>query len=142
MRLVRPRLLQWQWSDYPAKHRDRTNLVLHIFAVPLFDVATIALIVGVAVGSGRAAGLALLLASATDGPAQAKKIKVAIVLPGVITDKAWNELGHKGIKTIEKELGAEIAFVEEFIGKITGPQTGWGAAWAQFHGEGSPQAET
>ena len=60
MRLVRPRLLQWQWSDYPAKHRDRTNLVLHIVAVPLFDVATIALIVGVAGGAGRAALLALV----------------------------------------------------------------------------------
>ena len=60
------------------------------------------------------AGLALLLAGmVTDGEAQAKKIKVAIVLPGVITDKAWNELGHKGIKTIEKELGAEVAFVEK-----------------------------
>ena len=60
MRLVRPRLLQWQWSDYSAKHRDRANLVLHIVAVPLFDVATIALIVGVAVGYGSAAGLGLL----------------------------------------------------------------------------------
>ncbi len=60
MRLVRPRLLQWQWSDYSAKHRDRTNLALHIVAVPLFDVATIALVVGAAAGSGRAAGLAVL----------------------------------------------------------------------------------
>jgi hypothetical protein len=60
------------------------------------------------------AGLVLLLlGSATDGAAQAKKLKVAIVLPGVITDKAWNELGHNGIKTIEKELGAEVAFVEK-----------------------------
>jgi len=60
------------------------------------------------------AGLALLLlGSATDSAAQAKKLKVAIVLPGVITDKAWNELGHNGIKTIEKELGAEVAFVEK-----------------------------
>ena len=59
------------------------------------------------------AGLALLLlASATDSAAQAK-LKAAIVLPGVITDKAWNELGYNGIKTIEKELGAEIAFVEK-----------------------------
>lgn len=32
-------------------------------------------------------------------------------------------------------LGAETAFVEEFIGKITDPHTGWGAGWAQFHGE-------
>lgn len=60
------------------------------------------------------AGLAmLLLGTATDSAAQAKKLKVAIVLPGVITDKAWNELGHNGIKAIEKELGAEVAFVEK-----------------------------
>jgi phage terminase small subunit len=59
MRLVRAHLLQWQWSDYPAKHRDRTNLWLHIVAVPLFDVATLAVLVGIAVGAGRAAVLAL-----------------------------------------------------------------------------------
>ena len=35
-------------------------------------------------------------------------------------------------------LDAETAFVEEFIGKITDPHTGWGAMWAQFHGEDGP----
>ena len=35
-------------------------------------------------------------------------------------------------------LTAETAFAEEFIGKITDPQTGWGPAWAQFHGESEP----
>jgi hypothetical protein len=59
MRLVRAHLLQWQWSDYAAKHRDRANLWLHVVAVPLFDVATVALIAGVASGAGRAAGLGL-----------------------------------------------------------------------------------
>src|SRR5262249_60918159 len=59
MRLVRPRLLQWQWSDYSAKHRDPTDLLLHIVAVPLFDIGTIALLAGAAVGSGRAAVLGL-----------------------------------------------------------------------------------
>ena len=40
-------------------------------------------------------------------------------------------------------LAAETAFVEELIGKITGPETGWGASWAQFHGEnGPPPAES
>src|SRR6266545_4441081 len=24
--MIRPRLLEWQWSDYSAKHRDRINL--------------------------------------------------------------------------------------------------------------------
>jgi hypothetical protein len=28
--------LAWQWSDYPAKHRHRVNLAIHIVAVPLF----------------------------------------------------------------------------------------------------------
>ena len=59
MTLVRPRLLQWQWSDYSAKHRDRTNLRLHIVAVPLFQLATIALVVGVAIGSGPLMALAV-----------------------------------------------------------------------------------
>jgi basic membrane protein A len=60
-----------------------------------------------------ASAVALLVAAgAAESEAPAKKIKVAIVLPGVITDKAWNELGHNGLKLIEKELGAEVAFIE------------------------------
>ena len=35
-------------------------------------------------------------------------------------------------------LDAETSFVEEFIGKITDPQTGWGPAWAQFHDPTGP----
>jgi DNA-binding PadR family transcriptional regulator len=35
-------------------------------------------------------------------------------------------------------LHAETAFVEEFIGKITDPETGWGPAWAEFHGQTGP----
>jgi hypothetical protein len=35
-------------------------------------------------------------------------------------------------------LAAEIAFVGEFIGKITDPEPGWGTAWAEFHGQGVP----
>jgi phage terminase small subunit len=40
---MRPRLLAWQWSDYPAKHRDRGNLLLHAVAVPLFLLSTVLL---------------------------------------------------------------------------------------------------
>ena len=39
-------LLAWQWSDYPAKHRSRANLLIHIVAVPLFQLATLVLIYG------------------------------------------------------------------------------------------------
>ena len=35
-------------------------------------------------------------------------------------------------------LDAETAFVEELLEKITDPQAGWGASWAQFHGENGP----
>ena len=37
--VIRPSLLAWQWSDYVAKHRDRSNLLIHIVAVPLFQLA-------------------------------------------------------------------------------------------------------
>jgi DNA-binding PadR family transcriptional regulator len=33
-------------------------------------------------------------------------------------------------------LAAETRFVEEFIAKITDPETGWGPMWADFHAQG------
>lgn len=39
--------------------------------------------------------------------------KVAIILPGVITDKAWNQAGYEGLNEIQKKQGAEIAYVEK-----------------------------
>jgi hypothetical protein len=65
---MRAHLLAWQWSDYPAKHRDRGNLLLHIVAVPLFQLATLSLIYAflgggpsVALGALVAMGLAVML---------------------------------------------------------------------------------
>jgi hypothetical protein len=60
-------VLAWQWSDYPSKHRDRTNLLLHIVAVPLFQVGTLALLYGIVARSPLAAvvgiaGLAVSIA--------------------------------------------------------------------------------
>jgi len=40
------------------------------------------------------------------------KFKVAIVLPGTITDESFCQTGYEGLKRIEKELGAEIAYTE------------------------------
>ena len=45
--MIRPRLLAWQWSDYAAKHGNRTNLLLHVPAVALFWVGTIVFVCGV-----------------------------------------------------------------------------------------------
>lgn len=39
-----PGLLQRQWVTYSAGHKDRTNLLIHLFAVPLFILATVGLI--------------------------------------------------------------------------------------------------
>lgn len=43
---MRGNLLDWQWSDYAAKHRNRANLLIHILAVPAFELAAIALVAG------------------------------------------------------------------------------------------------
>lgn len=41
------------------------------------------------------------------------KPMIAIVMPGNITDKSWNQAGFEGIKRIEKELGLTIAYSEK-----------------------------
>ena len=58
-------LLQWQWSGYPRYHRSRTNLLVHIVAVPLFWLGTFALIAALWGGSFSLGvlGAASLLAS-------------------------------------------------------------------------------
>jgi phage terminase small subunit len=50
-------LLEWQWRGYATYHRDRTNLLLHIVAVPLFMAAGVA-----AVAALLKLSVALLLA--------------------------------------------------------------------------------
>ena len=35
-------------------------------------------------------------------------------------------------------LDAETSFTEDFIRKISDPQTGWAPLWAQFHGQPAP----
>lgn len=36
-------LVRWQWDGYPKYHQSRSNLLIHIVAVPLFLLGTIAL---------------------------------------------------------------------------------------------------
>jgi phage terminase small subunit len=59
MSMIRPNLLAWQWSDYVAKHRDRGNLLVHIVAVPLFELATLVLIAAALGRSWTAAATAV-----------------------------------------------------------------------------------
>jgi hypothetical protein len=52
-------LLRWQWEGYAKYHQSRTNLLIHIVAVPLFLVGTIALLLAVVRLSLLAFALAL-----------------------------------------------------------------------------------
>jgi basic membrane protein A len=45
--------------------------------------------------------------------AQADALKVAIVLPGVKTDKSFNQAGYEGVEHAAKELGLEFAYSEK-----------------------------
>jgi basic membrane protein A and related proteins len=51
-------------------------------------------------------------ASPTNG-ASPSGFKAAIILPGVITDKAWNQAGYSGLEAVKTKLGAEIGYVEK-----------------------------
>lgn len=33
--------IRWQWSGYRATHQNKTNLLIHLIAVPLFMAATV-----------------------------------------------------------------------------------------------------
>ncbi|ADI65010.1 basic membrane lipoprotein ['Nostoc azollae' 0708] len=39
-------------------------------------------------------------------------LKIAVVLPAVITGKACNQSGYEGVNLAKQKLGAEIAYVE------------------------------
>jgi hypothetical protein len=43
-----PELLEWQWRDYADKHRNRSNLLIHIVAVPVFLLSILALAIALA----------------------------------------------------------------------------------------------
>lgn len=69
-----------------------------------------ALVIALALGAG----------CGRTGPAEEKEqpsgkdgLKIALVLPGSISDKGFNEAAYEGLKEVEKELGATTAFSEK-----------------------------
>ena len=40
-------LLAWAWKETPPVHKNTANLIIHIFAVPLFVIGHVSLIAGV-----------------------------------------------------------------------------------------------
>lgn len=67
-------LLEWQWKDYSLYHQHKANLLLHIFAVPLFLVCSLLLLVAMS----RLAALPAVLA-----------------LAGIVVSLALQGRGHK-----------------------------------------------
>ena len=62
--------MQPDWSDYLRVHADRRNLLIHLFAVPLFIAAFVTLVLSAATGRGSiaiGAGAAAWLAMAMQG---------------------------------------------------------------------------
>jgi basic membrane protein A len=60
----------------------------------------------------------------------AKPFKVAIVLPGVITDNGWNASAYAGLQLVKEQLGAEIAYSEAV------PQTDYETAFRDYASQG------
>jgi len=42
-----PELLAWAWSETPPVHKSAANLLIHIFAVPLFVTGHVLFVVGI-----------------------------------------------------------------------------------------------
>jgi basic membrane protein A len=47
------------------------------------------------------------------GSVLADGFKVAIVMPGNITDQSWNQAGYEGLMNAKKELGIDVAYSEK-----------------------------
>ena len=68
-------LIAWQWGLYPAGHASRTNLLIHILTVPIFEAGTLVLLGSMGFGFVWAiAGLAMMVgAMAAQGRGHAQE---------------------------------------------------------------------
>jgi len=63
-------------------------------------------------------------------PKASDKPKVALLLPGNISDQGWNATAYNGLKLIEKDLGAEVAYMENV------PQSNFEEVFRRYAQEG------
>ena len=61
----------------------------------------------------KAVALGALMTVPFAGISAAEDFKVAIVLPGVITDRSFNQAGYEGVQRAAEELGIEFAYSEK-----------------------------
>ncbi|MCS6814005.1 MAG: BMP family protein [Cyanobacteria bacterium] len=68
-----------------------------------------------ACASSEPSGSGSPASSPTASPAatSASSLRVAMVLPGVITDKAWNQAGFEGLTAAKTKTNSETAYVEK-----------------------------
>jgi len=95
--MIRQRLLQWQWSDYAAKHQSRLNLLLHLVTVPLFQLGTLILLCALPTASGASAAVGV------------------ICMVGAL---AAQGRGHK----LERETPAPFAGAGDFVSRFVAEQ--------------------
>jgi basic membrane protein A len=60
----------------------------------------------------RAAALILAFAFGGAGAAEADALKIAMILPGPISDNDWNSVGYNGLRAAAVALGAEVSYSE------------------------------
>jgi basic membrane protein A len=58
-------------------------------------------------------GTAAAITAVGSNSAFADKLKVAIVMPGNITDKSWSQAGYEGINQAGEALGLDVAYSEK-----------------------------
>ncbi|HEY3098054.1 MAG TPA: terminase [Methylomirabilota bacterium] len=112
MSMIRPNLLAWQWSDYVAKHRDRGNLLIHIVAVPLFQLGTL-MFLGALIGRSMTAAIIAVLG-----------MVIALVLQG---------RGHRRESETPTPFDGAADFVSRFVVEqwVTFPRFVLSGAWAE-----------
>lgn len=69
-------LLAWQWSLYPAGHRNRRTLLVHILTVPVFMLGTAGLLLSTLAGLAPAIGglVAMVAAMALQGAMHRREV--------------------------------------------------------------------
>lgn len=60
------------------------------------------------------AGMTAVAAALAFGPAAAqdKPFKMGLLVPGSVSEEGWNRIGYNALKGVEKELGAQVSYVE------------------------------
>lgn len=103
-------LLRWQWEGYPKYHQSRPNLLIHIVAVPLFLLGTVALV-------GAVAQLSLLL--------------LAVALGCILVAVALQGRGHRSEPVPPESFSGPLNFVSRLFFEqwVTFPRFVFSGGW-------------